>query len=374
MNYISKDVNDKYIVWLAGYNRYIIFQPPAFEVFKRLSKNGEPQQIASYISKKYNLDTKESIDFISDIRNNLSKLEEIYSKTNFQHAETDFSRLIKGKVFKEISYSIFNKSFRFYYSSPWMMDFIHPGIAHLQTENPTNNETRFYIIDNQDELLLGIDGKQTIRWPVNETAYFKGSVSLQLLNRLYNKTDNDWMGTFHASAVANNGNAILFPASSGSGKSTLSALLAASGFQLISDDLVAISLDKQEMYPFPSAITVKQGAFDALLPFYPKLKNKQTKLNTSTGKEVAYLVPPHSQVDTPSKAKALVFPVFSSDTEFEWEAVDNLSLLNDFLTESWIADNQKAVKTFLDWFFEIPCYRMRYNNNNKAVEKIGQLF
>ncbi|MFW6310061.1 MAG: hypothetical protein ACOC1D_03080 [Prolixibacteraceae bacterium] len=38
-----------------------------------------------------------------------------------------------------------------------------------------------------------------------------------------------------------------------------------------------------------------------------------------------------------------------------------------------IAGDEKSVSTFFDWFFQLPCYRLRYSNNEMAVQKIQKL-
>jgi hypothetical protein len=254
-----------------------------------------------------------------------------------------------------------------------MEDMIHQGIAHLQTSPAQKDKIQFHLIEEKKDLILVVNKNKIFRWPVNQSEFFKGSVSLQLLNAVYNKTDEQWLGAFHAAAVTKDNNAVLISASSGCGKSTLSALLAAHGFNLISDDLVPISLKEQNLYSFPLAVSVKEGAVKTLLPYFPELKDIQSQLNTSTGKEVAYLIPPNAGKPVIAKIKAIVFPVYNPAIDFEWEKVDNISVINNLLTESWIADNEIAAKTFLDWYFEIPCYRIQYNNNEKAIEKISRL-
>ncbi|MCA1759480.1 MAG: hypothetical protein LC658_06900, partial [Bacteroidales bacterium] len=168
--------------------------------------------------------------------------------------------------------------------------------------------------------------------------------------------------------------AVLISAPSGFGKSTLSAMLVANGLNLISDDLVPISRKHQQIFPFPAGISVKPGAIEMLSAFFPELKNAKTRLNTSTGKEVTYIAPASEIVPEAAAVKAILFPKFDKNTDFEWEKADNISVLNDFITESWIAGDESSVSTFLDWFFQLPCYRLRYSSSEMAVQKIQELF
>lgn len=373
IKYISKNVNQHIVVWIKEANRYIIFGQPAFEVFQQIAKNRKINEIANWFSKKYGITVSESIEFTDEINGNLQELTNI-ATDKFPKSSIPEKRDFCGdKTYIQRNYTIFNKNIRFLYSDEWMMDMIHPGIAHLQTKSNPKGAIQFQLCQTKDELVLIINKDKYFRWPLNQSAYFKGSVSLQLLNAVYNKTDEHWLGSFHAAAATKNNSAVLISASSGSGKSTLSALLVAAGFNLISDDLVPISFKDRKLYSFPSAISVKEGALNTLIPDFPQLENVKTQLNTTTGKESAYLVPNNENKPEIAKVKAIVFPEYNPSIDFEWEKVDNISVLNNLLTESWIADREEVVEAFLDWFFNIPCYRLRYNNNIKAIEKISQL-
>jgi len=151
-------------------------------------------------------------------------------------------------------------------------------------------------------------------------------------------------------------------------------LLVAKGLNLISDDLVPVSRKHQQIFPLPAGISVKPGASEMLSAYFPELKNAKTRLNTSTGKDVTYIAPASKIVPKTATVKAILFPEFNKNVDFEWNKVDNISVLNDFITESWIAGNENSVSTFLDWFFQLPCYRLRYNSSEMAVQKIQELF
>jgi hypothetical protein len=148
----------------------------------------------------------------------------------------------------------------------------------------------------------------------------------------------------------------------------------ANGLTLISDDLVPISRKHQHIFSFPAGISVKPGAIEMLSAYFPELKNAKTRLNTSTGKEITYITPVSEVVPETAKVKAILFPEFNKNVDFEWGKVDNISVLNDFITESWIAGDENSVSTFLDWFFQLPCYRLRYSSSEMAVQKIQELF
>ena len=87
----------------------------------------------------------------------------------------------------------------------------------------------------------------------------------------------------HASAVAINGNAVVFTADKGRGKSTMAAALHARGYDLIADDVVAINFnDRQQPIVYPAFPQLKLWP-DAVAHLgqdpddLPKLSNKFEK-------------------------------------------------------------------------------------------------
>ena len=96
---------------------------------------------------------------------------------------------------------------------------------------------------------------------------------MELLCLLTHKKEHDWLGTFHASTIANNKEAIMLIGASGRGKSTLSALLMANGFNLIADDFTPVLAKTQTIYNYPSAISIKEGAFKTLESYFQNFNN-----------------------------------------------------------------------------------------------------
>ena len=73
------------------------------------------------------------------------------------------------------------------------------------------------------------------------------------------------------------------------------------------------------------------------------------------------------------KVSAIIFPEYDPETDLEFNRVDNLEVLNRFIQESWIASEEEKVSRFLDWFFELPCYTLKYSNNRKAIDVLKSL-
>jgi len=69
---------------------------------------------------------------------------------------------------------------------------------------------------------------------------------------------------FHAAGLQDGDAGVLVPGASGAGKSTLAAGLVRAGFAYLSDELMALELDRGRLLPYAKPIAVKPGSTDVL--------------------------------------------------------------------------------------------------------------
>lgn len=68
----------------------------------------------------------------------------------------------------------------------------------------------------------------------------------------------------HASSVEKDGRALLMTGESGAGKSTLAAMLGERGWRLMGDEFALLDLDSGALWPFPRAVSLKNGAIPVM--------------------------------------------------------------------------------------------------------------
>jgi len=68
----------------------------------------------------------------------------------------------------------------------------------------------------------------------------------------------------HASSAEKDGRALIMTGESGAGKSTLSALLGERGWRFMGDEFALLDLDDGRLWPFPRAISLKNGAIKVM--------------------------------------------------------------------------------------------------------------
>jgi hypothetical protein len=204
--------------------------------------------------------------------------------------------------------------------------------------------------------------------------YFTGNVRQLQYSIVFDKGFYDWMGMLHASGIVCNNEAVLFSAAAGSGKTTISALLKAHGYGYLSDDFIAVDM-QGNAYPFPAAISVKEGAVDVLSEFFPELKTTGTE-QTFIGKTVHYLpvfnLGENSRQGTP--VKAFVFVQYSPDKNFEFEPVEKSRALQILLQETWVNPNPESVQCFLDWIDQTLFFRLTYSATNEAIKAVEKIY
>ena len=133
----------------------------------------------------------------------------------------------------------------------------------------------------------------------------------------------------HASVVANQGRAAIFPGRAGSGKSTLCAALVQCGWRLLSDEVALIRPSDGLIQPVPRPISLKEESIDAIRRFAPDAVLGPEWPGTSKG-TVAHLLPPPDSVaraGEPARPAWLLFPVFDKGATATLEPVTKASAL-----------------------------------------------
>lgn len=136
----------------------------------------------------------------------------------------------------------------------------------------------------------------------------------------------------HGSVVAINGKAYAFVGERGAGKSTLAAAFLKKGYQLLSDDVIAVSLNKDNT--------------PLVIPSYPQQKlwqeslrgfgMKESQYRPIYGRESKYAVSVHAQFSPEPLLLAGVFELIKSDDEkVEIQPIDGLKRLHTLFRHTY---------------------------------------
>lgn len=276
----------------------------------------------------------------------------------------------------EETYSFGKNTIKIHFGSEQIKALIHPQWAHAISFIKRETTKNFHIFKEDDFLYL-LNNKDCVgRFAISEYHLLQGKFSLQIVNTLYNNTESDWIGTFHASTICNNNEAIMLIGDSGNGKSTLSAILMANDIDVLADDFTPLSAENKEVYRYPSGISVKPGAFEILRPLFPNLDTFQEFKSTSKPINVKYIPPIKSFDEGPSHLPCtkIVYVKFHRNITSTIQNIGIEKILETLIPESWISPSDKNAKLFLEWIKELECFELNYSDNEFAVVNIKKLF
>jgi hypothetical protein len=368
---IFKKIDSKTIVWFSASNKYIVLEDLTADVIKRLYKGVSHKDIGFILSKKMSLPVDKTIDFILDIERQLF-LPNTQKKHQLINDYRDFN---PSQIFDFTKYySINNLLFKVQFQSEHELSLIHPKFSHLEVKPIENISFHYKVFTQNKYIFLLINNDFIGSWSQKDVHFFQGKFSMQIVQDMHHKLENEWLGVFHASAVSNGKESMMFLGDSGNGKSTSLALLQANGYSCIADDFVPVAAQNNEVYSFPSAISIKRNSLETLLPYYPELENSAEFHFKKLNKIVRYLPPNNCDYKTHQPCKALIFIKYKKDVDIVFNKISNINAFENLIPDSWLSPIQKNTEQFLDWFVKLPCYEITYSNNAKMIKTVSKIF
>jgi hypothetical protein len=368
--FLYKTIEDKTIVWSSSSNQYVIVENQTAEIIKRLSKGDSTVLVSRELAAKLSLPISNAIELVTKIQQTF--LNPKKSKNLDPTKEVKNSSIPKNYLVEKY-YKINNTVIKAAYKGLKECFLVHPKFEHLQVP-PTKYDSCFEVFIKDDAIFLFVNSQFINTWESQDVHYFQGKFSMELIQQMHKKQEEQWMGVFHASAVSDTQNALLFLGDSGNGKSTSLALLQTHGFTCIADDFVPVALQNQEIYSFPAAISIKKSSLETLLPYYPEL-NKATEYDfKTTQKIVRYLKPNNSDYTTHLPCKGLVFIKYLENASTTCTKISKIDAFERLVPDSWISPKKENAHAFLNWFEHLACYQLTYSNTKQMVAEVSKLF
>ncbi|MBA6155609.1 hypothetical protein H3Z83_03605 [Tenacibaculum sp. S7007] len=363
---LVKQIENKSIVWFEDNNEYIVVEPLVAEILSSLKNNVEKKEIITKLLNSLNIPYKQAESLVSDIKALL--------KTNVKKESIRVQIEIPSNFNFTKFYQINNLIFQVDFQSDYEMFLVHPKFSHLEVKTPNNINYHYKVYSNKECIGFSVNDVLIDTWTINDVHFFQGKFSMKLVEHLHEKEEKDWMGVFHASAISNGKSSILFLGDSGNGKSTSLALLQANGFTCLADDFVPIDVEKQEVFSFPSAISIKKNSLETLLPIYPELASTAEYHFKRLNKIVRYLKPNNSDYTNHLPCKALVFIKYKKGSDINIKEISNIDAFEQLVPDSWLPPIKESAQVFLNWFTKLPCYQLTYSNNEKMIESVSNFF
>ncbi len=370
LNYIRKDIDEKSIVWFENTNQYLIFEPKTADIISDLLEDKPLELIGKNVSETLDLPYEKAIDFVIDINENIVKKQRLENTNHFSGYQ--HQKFIKSYEYQKC-YSIHNCIVLIEYQSKFELELIHPKFAYLEVDSASKPNLHLSIFTDNGHTFLLKDNTYFKDWSRKDIHYLQGKVSMLIVQEMYNKEEDTWMGVFHASALSDGKKSILFLGDSGHGKSTSLALLQGAKYRCVADDFVPIGNDKK-VYPFPSAISVKHTSWEMLSKFYPNLNSEKDYHFSSHNKTVKYLSPNQQNFNHVFDSDKLVFIRYYKDIDTLFSPMSHLEAFERLLPDSWISPLKQNVSGFLEWFSVLKCYSLTYSNNQEMFDLVSKLY
>ena len=357
-------------MWSSKNNQYLVLENTSALLVNKLSRGIAIEVISQDLAQQMSLPIKESIHFVTDLKKRFIDSQPSTSSTT---PEGSGDVTIPGNFIVQKFYKINQLVIKACFDSEETCFLIHPKFEHLEVASQKHNFC-FKTFTHNARIFLAVDDTLIDSWPFDEIHYFQGKFSMQLIQKMHNMQEDKWLGVFHASAVSNKKNAMLFLGDSGNGKSTSLALLQAHGFDCIADDFVPVAAHNQDIYSFPAAISVKKSSLATLLALYPELDDSKEYDFKTTQKIVRYLKPNNSDFSSHLTCKGLVFIKYIKDAPLSCKKIDKITAFQKLVPDSWLSPIQENAAIFLDWFDSLDCFELTYSNNNEMVAQVSKLF
>ena len=366
---IFKNIDDKTVVWFSKNNQYVVLESITATVLKKIKEKINLDKIKEFISLELQVPLKQSGEFLEELK------EKFFNK--------DFNELEKSVNYSAVSipeglnfikfYKINSTVFKVEFSSEFELSLIHPKFAHLEI-NKIKHQHSFVVFSKNNEIFLSVNNSIIKHWSDSDVHFFQGKFSMEIIQIIHKKIEDQWLGVFHASAIGNGKKAVLFLGDSGNGKSTSLAILQANGFDCMADDFVPIDVTSQDVYSFPSAISIKKNSLDTLLPMYPELATTAEYHYKRLNKVVRYLKPINSNNTQSLPCNELVFIKYEKDQTLEFMKISKIDAFSKLVPDSWLSPIKENVNVFLDWFSNVSCYQLTYSDNDEMTQTVTKLF
>jgi hypothetical protein len=371
--FIKRKIGKSYLVWFQNSNLYFQLEEPAWFVFRKTIKRYKSETIAKEFSLRYAIGSEESLAFVVEIRRKIAEMNKPENQYNDNGSFLENLDKYDFMPFSIHQYQLGDHNIEFSYGTNWLENYIHPLIHHLEPLVECDTKFLFELFAFQDRIVFRLNNIVKGSWVSEESHIVKGKIFLELINILHNKTDEDWLMTVHASAITNGRKTLLFSAPPGSGKTTIAAMLQAKGYQLISDDFVPVERNSLNAYPFPIAMSVKEGSLNLLTSLFPSLDKKPLNYITSE-KSVRYLPFENKMKNLVHPVVGFIFVKYDNTVNFSWEKLDTVSAVKLLLEQTWIAPIPGNAEIFLDQVLQKSFFQLTYSNNQMALDAITQLF
>ncbi len=367
----TQKIGNNYVLWFEETNSYIVLSNSAYLLLSDYLAAKNEDDFVQNIQKNHLFSKEDSIAYSRELA---SFLQEVTSIQQPSITTSFVGKVPAPSITKH--YNFGDVSFTIHFSSEKVLNLIHPQLQHASVDQQLNSAIVFDVFEQDDELHLFKNAILKGSYAIRDFHLLQGKFAMELVTSLYNNTEADWLGTFHASSICNDTEAIMIIGDSGNGKSTLSAILMAHGWDLLADDITPMLAENQNLYRYPAGISIKEGAFPVIQSLHKDFDSLVNQISSSKKIKVKYVPPilPFGSSQKHFECHKIVMVNYEVNCDSELRECPSEKLLQTFVPDSWISPNPEHSKQFLNWLKDVKFYELNYSSNAVAIAKFEELF
>ena len=253
-----------------------------------------------------------------------------------------------------------------------LADYVEMTLAPLATDEAAAHV--YSVVDDgarfKSRYAVYFDGQHIVRTPSEPLAL---TYLLWHLNRAVVAASDRYL-LVHAAAAAVDGAAVLLPAAMNSGKSTLVAGLVRRGLDYLTDEAAAIDPTTKLVDPYPKAISIELGSWDALDELRPPADARFDRFSDEQWRIVPDSVRPGSIADR-CPARLVVSPRFQPAAKTRLERISRAEGVLVLAENSFnfASHGGAALDTLAAVVRRCDCYRLTFGSLDEACDEIASL-
>ena len=368
---LKKKIFDKFMLWFEKSNQYMITDPFVDGLIEHYLDSKSKKDFVFKASLSFDLDENLLSNIHTELEANFKSLD-----LDSDNEEVQKLSLDKDQRKIECAYRIGQTVVKVFYSDEKVKELIHPQIAHTRIDvTDLNNPFIFDISFIGHHFYLYENETFVKAFTANNPHLLQGKFAMRLLCAIHHNSESEWIASLHASTVAFHDDAILIVGKSGQGKSTFTAHLMAAGYQLVADDLTPLKSNTQQVYPYPSGISIKKGAFGSLKHKISNFEELPEVFKSHEKGHIKY-IPSINEIDNYQKgfnSKIVLLINYEPSATTQLETISFEKALNVIIVDSWISPLEENAKQFMDWVGTLKYFELTYSNTDEAIDLFNQL-
>jgi len=350
--------NNEYLVHLHQLNKFIIVDKQNLLVIKSFI-NLTKTEFDKFLELNYK-------ELSSSIKDNLRELFKIPKKDK----EHQIFNNKKSKNKETFSFTLSNINYQIEYDNFKIISSVLGLLNHLKSKNKFNSQ-KILVQSNSKFSCLSLSNKKYI-FKTIDSHILSGKIISFLTSQFHKIKYGLWAGFLHGTTVEKNNKGVLIVGKSGSGKTISSSILIQNGFNLIADDMSPLTREGYIAH-FPNAMSIKKSGFNKVKKI---IKNDFYVFETLGPKGTTRYIYPslNKAVKLKTKCNIIVKIEYVKNSQFTLDQISHKEILPHFLDDSYVNNKKISAKSFMNWFVNSKCYKLKYSKDFDLVNGLDELF